>query len=370
MEETPFEDRVVSRAEIDWDRSAWWWYPITRAIHPAVRMTSLFVSLVAVLLIQQGVGLAERWFSPGYDWGSVLVWSERYGIHWPVPQWIDNLPTLSIQQLAYASFCLVWIGMVGALLGGLLARRAAVELGQRTIADWGRTAKVIASRWMSFFWAIAMHFVALLCLLLPIVILGWASRLGDVAAAVTGVLLIVLSIPLMFAVGRLLISLLIGVPLSICAISIENKADAFEGFSRSNAYIFQRPVVVALLVVALGGLGQVGALLVQWTVQAGWGFISATYRWSVGGLADDANRYLQAGGWLAENLVLAYGFSFFWSASVAIYLILRRSVDGTPLDEVYQPESAIEKHPPQIPTTSQPAEAQQSEMDKSDSSES
>ncbi|MDR0705515.1 MAG: hypothetical protein LBF88_11080, partial [Planctomycetaceae bacterium] len=32
----------------------------------------------------------------------------------------------------------------------------------------------------------------------------------------------------------------------------------------------------------------------------------------------------------------AYTFAWFWTSSVAIYLLLRRSVDATPLSEVYR----------------------------------
>ena len=40
MEETPFEDRRVPKSEVDWERSFWWWIPLTRAIHPAAKLTT------------------------------------------------------------------------------------------------------------------------------------------------------------------------------------------------------------------------------------------------------------------------------------------------------------------------------------------
>ncbi|MEZ6079991.1 MAG: hypothetical protein R3C56_31245 [Pirellulaceae bacterium] len=67
MEEVPFEDRDVPRVEIDWERSAWWWYPVTRAIAPAVRMNALAVSLIALLLSMAGLQLGERLFSPAWQ---------------------------------------------------------------------------------------------------------------------------------------------------------------------------------------------------------------------------------------------------------------------------------------------------------------
>ena len=47
MEEIPFEDRYVPKTEIDWDRSLWWWYPLTRAVHPAMRVTAIVTSAIA-----------------------------------------------------------------------------------------------------------------------------------------------------------------------------------------------------------------------------------------------------------------------------------------------------------------------------------
>jgi hypothetical protein len=50
---------------------------------------------------------------------------------------------------------------------------------------------------------------------------------------------------------------------------------------------------------------------------------------SVGG------RMVEAWSMLVRLLVLAYLHSFLWTAASGIYLLLRRSTDGTPLDEVY-----------------------------------
>jgi hypothetical protein len=47
---------------------------------------------------------------------------------------------------------------------------------------------------------------------------------------------------------------------------------------------------------------------------------------------------------------LAYGFvfSYFWSATTAIYFLLRRQVDATELDEVYMPEEQEQHGLPQL----------------------
>jgi hypothetical protein len=360
MDETPFEDRTVPRVEIDWDRSFWWWYPLTRAIHPAVRMTSLLVSLVAILLMRLGLWLADTWFSPNFALESAFQWSRADILAWPQPTLISNFPELSVNHLAYASFLVVWMAVVVSLFGGVLANRASIELGQRTIGSWFRALSLVGRRMVSYLWAAGMHLVTLAALLIPVLILGWLAGFGATAAMIAGVLLLVLVVPLIFATGRTLLSLLIGFPLSVCAISIERKADAFEGFSRSNAYIFQRPVVVGLCVIALIAVGEVGALIVYWTIHLGWGLIGEAFSVAAG-RSEFASDTLDAGQWLAVHLISAFRFSYFWSAAAALYLILRKSVDNTELEEMEMSETELERHPPEIPTTSQPAGSVQAE---------
>jgi hypothetical protein len=58
-------------------------------------------------------------------------------------------------------------------------------------------------------------------------------------------------------------------------------------------------------------------------------------------------------------MIVGFGYSFFWSASTIIYLMMRRKVDDTELDEVYLEEEEPEESytPPATPssTPSQPA---------------
>lgn len=367
MEEVPFEDRVVPRVEIDWERSCWWWHPLTRAIHPAIRWTSLLTGLLGIYLLQQGLGWAQALFSPAYE--------TRLHFEWTGPAWLSlprweiqgAFPEITLNNLAYFSFAALWIALVSGTLGGVLARRAAIELGQRNMASWLEAIRISVGRLQSSLWAAGMNLVALLALLLPILALGGLARLGAPAAAVSGALLLTLCIPLIFASGRTLLSLVICFPLSVCAIQVEKKADAFEGFSRSNAYLFQRPVVSLLFVFGLFILGQVGAFLVYWTIQFGWGIVRSVFLVAAGNYAK-AVEWADMGSQLSTALISAYHFSYFWCATAALYLILRRSVDDTELDDLDMLDSELEKQPPKIPDTSQPAAQEpQAQSEQSDS---
>ena len=62
-----------------------------------------------------------------------------------------------------------------------------------------------------------------------------------------------------------------------------------------------------------------------------------------------AARFVASGNWLAQSLIAAFWFSYFWSASGALYLILRRSVDHTELSEIDLAEQAAGQELPEIP---------------------
>lgn len=360
MEEVPFEDRHVPRVEIDWERSAWWWYPLTRSIGPAMRMNSLAVGVIAILLSSAGLQLGQRWFQP--DWKPVWHLSDPSDttslpklVRWAmeVGQSLLSFERMGLKELGFLTFLLLWLTMSFALLGGVLARRSLVELGQRTVSAWGEALFIVGSRWQSYLWSMGMHFVAVAGLLIPFFLLGLVSRLGPPGANISGVLLL-LCFPLVFALGRFALSAIVCFPLSVCAIAAEKKGDAFEGFSRSNAYFFQRPVLVVLCAACLLPIGWVGEQLLFWTLTSGWWLMRGAFELTGGRLSSAAQAYIDVGHWLAEILLVAYWFSFFWSAAAAIYLIARKSVDSVELDELDSLESATERSLPDIPTTPPP----------------
>lgn len=388
MEEIPFEDRYVPKAEIDWDRSLWWWYPLTRAIHPAMRVTALITSAIAILVLQRGLAFGNWLFAPRFA-ESFDNWYVRSmgSVHLaPIEIGQARLFTaIGWQEVGYLTFSLLWITAVFAFFGGILARRAAVELGQRTIAPWGETLRIVGSRMVSYMWVTGMHLVAIALLLLVPLLLGLLARLGPLAI-LAGVLLI-LCFPIVVAVGRLVLSMFICFPLAVTAIGCEKNADAFEGFSRSNNYFFQRPVVAALSVVALISIGTVGYLIIFWLLLAGWHWVRDAFLAGAGYTITDlvggetvvidgsaavatvtpASPDLQAtrilrwvlvGGWLTRLLIAAYWFSYFWAGTAAVYLILRRSVDNTDLDEIDSPYEGEAVGLPELPQWPQNPSAQ------------
>ena len=46
--------------------------------------------------------------------------------------------------------------------------------------------------------------------------------------------------------------------------------------------------------------------------------------------------------WALFLLMLGFGYSYFWSASTIIYMLMRRNVDAAEMDEVYLEEDEDE----------------------------
>lgn len=346
---------------------------MSRALHPAVRMSSLAVALVALILVNIGWKLGLVLFSPDVDQivsplGRPRILFESY-----LTVWFESLASILAAALhpidflgfAFWTFEILWISLTLAIFGGVLARRAMIELGQRTVAPWFHSIQLVAGRWQSYLWVSGMNLVGIAALLILPMVFGLVSRFGSGGAVVGGALLI-LFFPLSFGVGRFVLSLTICFPLSVCAIGAEKRADAFEGFSRSNAYFFQRPVLAFLIATGLLACGYVGELLVNCVLNTGWSMVRNTYLYSGGLSQPAAARFVATGNWLAQSLIAAYWFSYFWSASGALYLILRRSVDHTELSEIDLAEQAAGQELPEIPPAPTTAEAPKPEVPSAD----
>jgi hypothetical protein len=157
----------------------------------------------------------------------------------------------------------------------------------------------------------------------------------------------------------MLLGLMFGWPLMWATISTEG-TDSFDAISRSYAYVFQRPLRYLLYTVVAVVLGALGWLLVS---NFAAGAIHLTY-WAASWVVE-GERFAEvlpwgAGGdslvdrvgigivhfWCDCVKIVAAGFlySFFWSASTAIYFLLRRDVDATEMDEVFQEDQGEETY--------------------------
>ena len=164
----------------------------------------------------------------------------------------------------------------------------------------------------------------------------------------------------------LLLGVLFGWPLMWATISAEG-TDSFDALSRTYAYLFQRPLHFLFYTLVAGFLGWLGWLLVQnfaagvvwmsyWA--AGWGSGNGQIQsimsggQSLGGSGYAGAVLVRFFAGCVKLLAVGYLFSYFWSAAVAVYFLLRRDVDATETDEVFLDADASE------PTFGLPAVAQ------------
>ncbi|MCA9194991.1 MAG: hypothetical protein KDB03_24635 [Planctomycetales bacterium] len=355
MEEVPFEDRRVPLTEIDWGRSAWWLPPLTRAVQSAFTMTNVVFAMVGVWLIESGFVIAQNLFHP-----AILIPTQPEGQEFrreslaivlsTLPNRFQQLSpeTWGLNELAYVSFCLVWIVAGLGFFGGILARRSLVFLGQQTVAPWGESISLVARRLWSILWLPGFYLIALFAVLLPVFVLGFIARLGSFGLSVAGVLLLILFVPLLFSVARILINSILCFPLAVCCIGAETKADTFEGVSRSEAYFFPRFNFTLVIVLALSISGWVGAQVFTLGIELAEQLILAIFRWSA---ATSQNSFFQTyANIISRRCMDGYWFSFFWAGAAAVYLILRKSVDHTELDELDGPDAATKSALPPIPS--------------------
>jgi hypothetical protein len=274
---------------------------------------------------------------------------------------------LPLTTAAYYAFGSLWMLAVWGLLGGAITRIAAMRLGREEDAGFRASLRHARQRWGSYFVAPLFPLLGVLLVALPMLLVGFLMRFdAGVLAAGIGWMLILLG-GLLIAI--LLLGLLFGWPLMWVAISSERNGDAFEAFSRSYSYTFQRPLhylFYAAVSVVFGGLAwllvyhftEAVIRFAEWPVQLAAGHD----RWNeLQGLISDpgpegtilalGTRLIAGFNGLARSVAAGFAYSFFWCLATAIYLLLRRDVDHTEFDEVFvedeiPPERDPEKSPP------------------------
>jgi hypothetical protein len=125
---------------------------------------------------------------------------------------------------------------------------------------------------------------------------------------------------------------LLGFPLSVCAIVTERKADAFDGVSRSAAYVLQRPLVFILLIAAFQFLSFAASEIFGSIMWVGKSLLVTGFDLGASHEMVATQSILLDG--IPTLMLGGFSISFFWSAAASIYLILRREVDRTEYDHI------------------------------------
>ena len=252
---------------------------------------------------------------------------------------------LTYRGFAYALVCCGWALVIWGYFGGMIARIVAVKLTQDEMLSFKKAGRFARQRCCSYMSAPLLPLLGIFGLGIPVALLGLLANL-DFGVFVAGILW-----PIVLCLGFLMmilfLGLLFGWPLMFSTISTEG-TDAFDAISRSYAYVFQRPfhyLFYALLATIIGSLGWV---LLHGIID----LIVYSTHWSLAwGLSSERTIELFYGdlqeglaGWgchlirfwqgFLYTLTTAFAVGFLFSGMTAIYLLLRRCVDGVELDEV------------------------------------
>ncbi len=303
---------------------------------------------------------------------------------------------------------LLWMLATWAVFGGAITRMAAVQVA-RTNEKIGMTEalRFAWSRVQGYFSAPVIPLVFLLILTIFLWLYGlvgsWTLYFGDIV--VYGIFA-----PIMLLIGLIMAVVLVGLvgwPLMYSTISSEG-SDSFDAISRSYSYVYQAPwnylwyglVALAYGAVVVFFVGFMGSLIVflgKWGIELaphpsdraptylfvysptsfGWRDlllegspasevqkVSVAYNDGTQRLASEPTpRYRDSISWnnfigavlvniwlyLLFLMIVGFGYSYFWSASTIIYLLMRRKVDDTDLDEIHLEEEDLEE--PYTPAT-------------------
>jgi len=294
----------------------------------------------------------------------------------------------------YAILLTVITAFILTFSAGAISRIAALQATRDERISLGEAWKFTLSKWIQFISApaIVIGFIA---------VLGLCLALGGVFASISVVNILMallwgLALIGGFIIAALAVGGLLGWPLWFPTVAVEG-SDAFDALSRSYSYVAQRPWKALFYALATVVYGTLCFTFIKFFARV---MLWSTHFWVGVGMFSDAKvtppppatqtvieepqalwqspradspfwgdfaylDQLEGTSYITAHiiriwimivvmLVAAWGLSFFCSASTLIYLLLRRDVDGTELEEVWieEEERDLFESPPPAPESS------------------
>ena len=245
--------------------------------------------------------------------------------------------------------CGLWAVFVWAFFGGMICRITALSLARDQVLGLVWSARDALSQWMATLGGLAIILAALLALALPLTLLGMLLRIDLLVLVSALVWLVLLAWGL--AIAIVAVGLVLGWPLLWTCQAVE-QSDAFDGVSRCYAYVYQRPLPLAFFAVVAVVLSLLGDQVVTLFVELS---NSACETAIASGMGADRAQLVLAGDLesspvpLATKLIVWWRWCFrlvaesfplacLWTMSVGIYLLQRRLIDQTEMDEIALPD--------------------------------
>ena len=289
-------------------------------------------------------------------------------------------PSAGALNKSYFLLVIAWTLGVWAIVGGAITRIAAVQLSRDERVGIVEAIRFTLARWRSYFFASFAPLLGVAAVAIALSLFGIGNLIPGFAEVWDG-LLWFLALGLALLMAFVLVGL-IGWPMIHATLSTEG-SDSFDALSRSYSYVYQKPwhylwyAVVsltygAIVVFFVGLMGSLMVYFAKWGVGLTPGtnyfnrdpsylfvFAPTSFGWrdlllqgspvvDPGGPGFHGWNYIGAtlvAFWLylVFLMVIGFGYSYFWSASTIIYLLMRRKVDDTDLDEVYLDEEDSEE---------------------------
>jgi hypothetical protein len=306
----------------------------------------------------------------------------------------------------YLLFLILWLLIVWAFFGGVLTRMAVLQLSGKEGGGIRESIAYVRRRYLSYLLSplIPIAFIGFLvvcCMLFGVI--HWIPGVGDIFDGLFWWL------PLMAGLAMTLALIgMIGYPMMYTTLSAEG-SDTFDALSRSYNYVYESPwhyLWYAIVAIAYGALltlfvvivGSLTTYFAKWGVSKfpAWGsdrspeylfiYSPESLGWrklltegspaAINDLGEPINQaaysaYFDNYAWynhvgavmtsfwvtLVFLLVIGFSYSYFWTASTQMYLLMRKRVDETEMDEVYVEEEEAAEAPPIVPSTPEPAPA-------------
>ncbi|MBT4694475.1 MAG: hypothetical protein HOB73_14135 [Planctomycetaceae bacterium] len=355
---------------------------LTRCFRIAISVSVLLLATLGVCLTQAGWQVSQSVFAPAESVPSEvplvdLTKSDNSGDEplgfWGViengggPAWVsaqvcdyvrkEHLANGSIQGKNAWAICIVdafWLLLVWSFVGGAITRIAVVQIGREERIGLKEAFCFVRGKYVSYL--MSPLFVVVACAVLSLPIVGISALLnfdiGVVLASVLWVLVVIAGI----AIAVLLTGLFFGWPLMWPTISTEESGDVYEATSRSFAYTFQAPLQYFGFALIICAIWVPGVVIVQSFAVLVEQVVFAVAGVSGGNTMDDVQQFIKTGGihtdsptaiymlgvnviggihWIGHIIADAFCVGFFFCSSAGVYLLLRRFVDQTEIDEVF-----------------------------------
>jgi hypothetical protein len=261
--------------------------------------------------------------------------------------------------------------IVLAVAGGAICRIAALQFAQAERPSLRQAVQFALQRPLSLLGGPLGPIILIVVFGLPIILLGLIGNLPWIGEMLTGLLLLPAFVAAC-AATILLIGAAVGLGLMFPAVAYDD-SDSFDAINHSLSYVYAKPWHMAfysIIAIVYGAICYVFVRLFSFLL------LLVTYRFLEVGFVQQNEKlyalwpeptfaaFLGSAGVLPEagslwlgallirfwvlfviGLLAAFLISFYFSANTIIYALMRRGVDGTPLEEVYTNPSEASAEP-------------------------